>query len=520
VKKLISLPFMALLGAALPAQNQAVFPSLEPDSRAEAYARRGAGGYSWEDLAEISLWASITEGGPSAPAVHTGTGSAGSADGEALMARLRDAVRELRNSPELPQGLRERGEYILGWMHRKFLKTYSLQQTRLDALLTGGRYNCVSSAVLYLVLGTASGLEIRGVMTKDHAFAAVRAGDEWIDVETTNPYGFDPGNRKEFQDQFGRVTGFAYVPSGNYRDRAVIGAVELISLIFSNRIAELERRGRFAEAVPLAISRGGLLLGGGEKRPAPGGGTLSGGAAEVGETPPFFEDPRRDVLNRIFNFGASLLQGGKEDEALRWAALAAPRYPDGERWQEYILAAANNRMIRQIRGGRFAEARDRLNLLAPDLNAANFTRLDMALTNAELTDGAAKIKTTGDAEAVIAAIDRAEGRRLLPAGRAGELRLFAVEKGAALLSAGRDWAGAAAWLEKAMERYGPGPRLEQNLRNARSNLAADYHNRFAEAWNRRDRETALRILEEGLALFPGHQQLLADRAVVEGQRRN
>jgi hypothetical protein len=506
--------FFIALGVPLRAQNQSAFPSLEPDSRAEAYARRGAVGYSWEDLAEIGLWASATEGGQAASAASAGTGPAGSAEAEALMDRLREAVQELLNSPEFPPEPREQGDYILSWMHRRFLKTYSLQQTRLDTLLAGGRYNCVSSAVLYLILGAAADLEIRGVMTKDHAFAALRAGDEWIDVETTNPYGFDPGNRKEFQDQFGRVTGFAYVPAKNYRDRASISPVELISLIFSNRIAERERQGRFAGAVPLAISRGGLLLGGGEDRPAPGR-----GASGDGEPVPFFEDPRRDVMNRIFNFGASLLKGGKEDEALRWAALAAPRYPDEERWQEFIFAAANNRLIKQTGADRLAEARESLNLLAPELGAAYFTRLDMVLTDRELMEGASNIKTTGEAEALISAIDEAEARQILPPRRAGELRTFAVEMAASILSAGRDWAGAVAWLAGALERYGPSPRIEQNLRNARSNLAVDYHNRFAAAWNGRDREAAEQILEEGLSLFPDNRQLLADRAAVEKARK-
>jgi tetratricopeptide (TPR) repeat protein len=499
-RKAISLLcFMFLLGTAARAQTAGSFPSLEPDRLAEAYARRGAPG--WEDFAEISLWASTGEGQQAVPAGNS-----------APMDRLRDAVQELRGSPELPPNPRDRGEYILSWMHQKFLKSYSLQQTRLDTLLSGGRYNCVSSAVLYLILGSSAGLEIRGVMTKDHAFAAVRAGDEWIDVETTNPYGFDPGNRKDFHDQFGKLTGFAYVPARNYRDRAVISPIELVSLIFSNRIAELERRGRFAEAVPLAISRAGLLLGGA------GGGAASGNSgapADGAEPAPFFEDPRRDLMNRIFNFGAFLLKGGREEDALRWAVLAGARYPDEERWQEFIFAAANNRMIRQIRAGRLSEARTSLDLLAPVLSAANFDRLDTVLTDTELMNRASGIKNTGEAAALIAAIDRAEGRMILPSGRAGELRVFAVEKAASILTAARDWPGAVAWLEEALERYGPSPRLEQSLRNCRSNLATDYHNRFAAAWNSRNYGEAEKILEEGLGLFPDNRQLLSDQATAE-----
>jgi tetratricopeptide (TPR) repeat protein len=499
-RKAITLLCGAVLLAAAGAQTVS-FPDLTPDRRAEAYGQRGTGGYSWEDLAEISLWASAS------PAE-----SAGPARGPSFLEQIRAAAEELKSSPDTPENLRDRGEYMLTYIHKKFLTAYSLQQTRLDTLLSGGRYNCVSSAVLYLILGTAAGLDIRGVMTKDHAFAAVRVNGEWIDVETTNPYGFDPGNRKEFHDQFGKATGFAYVPARNYRDRVFISPVELVSLIFSNRIAELERQNRFADAVPLAVSRAGLLLGG---KPA--------GAPAEGEPVPFFEDPRRDLLNRILNFGAFLLKGGREEDALRWAALAQGPYPDEERWQEFILAAVNNRLVKLTQAGRLDEARETLNLHASLLNAANFDRLDMTITDAELLKKASGMKNPEEAAAILSAIDEAEGRVILPPGRAGELRTFVIEKTASLFAAGpgRNWSGAINYIEEALERYGPNPRLEQSLRGYRSNLAVEYHNRFAAAWNRRDQQEAARILEEGLALFPDNRQLLADRAVVEraGQNR-
>jgi hypothetical protein len=320
----------ALPGSAVQAQNRISFPDLEPDPRAGAYARQGLGGYSWEELAGISLWASAS------PAENAGPDR-----GPLFLEQIRAAVGELKSSPDLPQNPRDRGEYVLTYIHTKFLTAYSLQQTRLDTLLANGRYNCVSSAVLYLILGTAAGLDIRGVMTKDHAFAAVKAGDEWIDVETTNPYGFDPGNRKDFHDQFGRVTGFSYVPARNYRDRVYISPIELVSLIFSNRISELERQNRFAEAVPLAVSRAGLLSGGRDA----GASESGAGSGNASEAAPFFEDPRRDLMNRIFNFGAFLLKSGREEDALRWVALAKTAYPDEERWQEFIFAAVYHGMV-------------------------------------------------------------------------------------------------------------------------------------------------------------------------------
>jgi hypothetical protein len=73
-------------------------------------------------------------------------------------------------------------------------------------------------------------------------------------------------------------------------------------------------------------------------------------------------------------------------------------------------------------------------------------------------------------------------------------------------------------MESAIARYGSNRELEQALRTYRDNLAADYHNRFASAWNRRNFDEARRILNEGLAEFPDNRQLLSDRDIVDRQR--
>jgi hypothetical protein len=496
--KLFLCLFVALQAAA---QSPLPFPSLDPDSQAAAFAPGGGGGYTWEDLAVVSLWAS-----------RIGAPGGAEEDAGVLVGRIRAAVVECAAGVGHSTGAAGAagggplGEYVLTFMHKKFLKSYSLLQTRVDTLLLNGRYNCVSSAALYLILARAAGLEVRGVMTRDHAFAAVKtgAGNEWIDVETTNPYGFDPGNRKEFHDQFGRVTGFAYVPAKNYRDRAFISPLELVSLILSNRIAALEKAGRFAEAVPLAVNRYALLEG-------------RTGAASSSE---FFEDPYRDMMNRIFNYGASLVNGGREEDALRWAAHAGARYPDEERWQEFIMAAVNNRLVKFLRQGDAAGGREFLNANAALLSAANYRRLDALAADAELAARAAGLRggagtVLAEAGAILDAIDAAAGKALLDGTRATELRTAVIGKAAEILAGGRsggaaDWPAAIAWLVSALDRYGPNRRLEQTLAECRANHGVEFHNRFAAAWNKRDFDGAKKILAEGLALYPGNRQLLAD----------
>ena len=59
------------------------------------------------------------------------------------------------------------GELLLEWMHAEHLSRYVVDQTRLDVLVDQGTYNCVSSAVFYLLLARAGGLPVHGVLTSD-----------------------------------------------------------------------------------------------------------------------------------------------------------------------------------------------------------------------------------------------------------------------------------------------------------------------------------------------------------------
>jgi len=142
----------------------------------------------------------------------------------------------------------------LEYLHVATLRRYDFHQVRIDTLLDDGTYNCVSSAVLYLILARSVGLSVGGVRTTDHAFCVVQVGAKTVDVETTNPYGYDPGSRKEFTDSFGKVTGFAYVPPTNYRDRTPVGERGLLALVLHDRVSFAIERGDHAAALEPAVT--------------------------------------------------------------------------------------------------------------------------------------------------------------------------------------------------------------------------------------------------------------------------
>ena len=169
-----------------------------------------------------------------------------------LLLRFRSEVAELSDQSVL-------AERALTFLHKNLFTSYSVQQTRVDTALETGVYNCVSSAVLYLVLARSVGLSVGGVRTADHAFCFVLVDGQQIDVETTNPFGFNPGAKKDFTDSFGKVTGYTYVPPGNYVDRRVIGEKELLSLILYNRVSVSVDGRSFRDALQPAVSAFALM---------------------------------------------------------------------------------------------------------------------------------------------------------------------------------------------------------------------------------------------------------------------
>jgi tetratricopeptide (TPR) repeat protein len=143
------------------------------------------------------------------------------------------------------------------------------------------------------------------------------------------------------------------------------------------------------------------------------------------------------------------------------------------------------------------------------------------LLETELLTAANKIRVAVDGDAVISAVGQALKNGRIIDKRAAEIRTYAVNKTAAVLCAApaRDWRAAIAYIENAIARFGADRELEQAMRTYRGNLAADYHNRFAAAWNKKNFDEAERILNEGLAETPDDRRLLADKDAVIKNRR-
>jgi hypothetical protein len=270
----------------------------------------------------------------------------------AYAARLEQIYKELAARLSALGETTEAGkaEASLGFLHERLFKRYLSDATTVDGVLDTGAFNCVSSAVVYLLALRSVGLAAEGVRTTDHAFCIVHTEGRDIDVETTNPYGFDPGSRKEFGDAFGKATGYRYVPPGNYAERQTIGERELLALIISNRIALLEERRDFVAALALSADFAQLAEG---------------------------QEGRKLVVDCVNNLGSSLSQ--KRDyagmEALAKAAQAA--LGKEARLGALLSAGVYNRLLSTLSGpdwrSRIAEADTAL--AAGDLDRRSWSNL-------------------------------------------------------------------------------------------------------------------------------------------------
>jgi tetratricopeptide (TPR) repeat protein len=114
--------------------------------------------------------------------------------------RVEEFVRKIRPDVEQAAGQKARGRVVFDEMYRTFFKPgnekegllgYDAEQSQLTELLRSGRYNCISSSLLYLVCARYFNLTVKGVELPSHVFVQLETETgEKIDIETTSNRGY------------------------------------------------------------------------------------------------------------------------------------------------------------------------------------------------------------------------------------------------------------------------------------------------------------------------------------------
>jgi tetratricopeptide (TPR) repeat protein len=447
---------------------------ITPESwAAELGAKRSP--LSAEDMIDAALLLSGARGG----ALETGR------------TMLRRAVADVEALVDRSSPAYEKGEQVLAYLHDRYLVRYSEPQTRVDVLLSKGTHNCVSSAVVYMILARAVGLSVKGVSTPDHAFCAVATAARHVDVETTTRYGFDPGRKKEFTDAFGNTTGFSYVAPGNYALRSDITDKELLGLILQNRISILEKQKNFAEAAALAVDRY-AFLGGGDKA-------------------------RNDMVKELINHAAYLNAASKYRDALSFVDRARAQHGGHPEFTRIAQVLVHNRTVELSNSGRLEEARAliRERRDTGDLSAADAATLRTTVGEQYLNTVVRRVPF----EDAVRLVEEMFADEEISAARRRDFLIYLYGTEAERLGRSRDFLGALEIIQEAISMVGPDARLLRAEAANERNYEALMHNRFADRFNRKDYTGAAEVLRQALREMPDSRRLREDQALLRKAQR-
>lgn len=169
---------------------------------------------------------------------------------QAFLDQINRWVEEVRSELANTKDDAERGERLLRWMHAHVMTGgYQSLQTDLNEIAERRTFNCVSSAVLYVILAQKLGLDARGIDVPDHAFAILYDETWHADVETTVEVGFNPIRDEQAIQAVEKLTGFVYIPDTDREQRREIREAGLAALIHYNHGVLFAAEGRYPDAL-------------------------------------------------------------------------------------------------------------------------------------------------------------------------------------------------------------------------------------------------------------------------------
>lgn len=388
----------------------------------------------------------------------------------------------------------ERGREILKYLYRDYLKSYSLNQTKLDTALESGSYNCVSSAVLYLAAAKAAGLEVYGQRTSQHAFCSIyvpgkKAGQTTkIDVETTNPYGFNPGSKEEIENA-NKIKQYYVVPKKYYANRQQVSDGVFTGLIAGNLCSDYIKTGEYFKALPLGAARYNAV-----RTETTGGSVLVRNEFDI--LPCNYINIRPD-------------SAGEYASMLRWFTRFIDRWGKTDFIQKNMDACFNNLFALCVGERNFPLAEDSYNELKPYVSQKQLDKSHEMLADIFIlsrTDGQ-------DSREQIQTILEIKESQDFSAAQQKRADLYLENAWLEILNAymkNRDYTTGYAESQTAVQQLPQSSGVKKMNQSFYSNCIAQIHNDFAREANQRNFEEARDILLQGLEEFPGDKTLTKD----------
>ena len=329
-------------------------------------------------------------------------------------------------------------------------------------------------------------MPVSGVATKDHAFCIIKFPDRAVDVETTIFYGFDPGKNVDVRDEFGKVTGFTYIPPTEHGKRSEANDLVMLSYILQNRIAILQDSDnvqKHAQIVPLAIDRYDLI-----------------------QTAKAFNE----MFLALENYIISLKKDGKNRYALAFAQYAIEERGNKPFFTQHTDTLLHNLIAKTLSENKIGEAKGLYAEYHGIISPERATILSSHIAESEIVWS---LNNNAHQQA-LEKTENAFREQLLSQQQYSKYleKYYFNESQNIEISQGS--VAAYTFILEGISKLGDMPSLLRAREAYENNAIIDIYNHFVLLYNNNEYTDAKRIINEGLLMFPVNKDLLEAKAVL------
>jgi len=420
-------------------------------------------------------------------------------EGQLIMEQYRQLVEEVRTNTYQRMTRAERGEAVLRLMYRDVLKKYVLTESSITALFQKGQYNCVSATLLYVALAKEAGLETVIYKTTDHSFCAVKTEDRLIEVETTNPYGFDPGTKKALPAQKKGATSWAVIPQRYYNNKQIISDRVLASLVGGNISTLAMKDNDYALAVPLSIARYEFT----RKED-------TSAAREV----------KREFDVVATNYVSHLQRQGRPLAALNWMEAALVQWESSDIWQDCIDVVVHNSVVFYLNQSKVEQAQEIYEGWSQRLTSKTREEVAFNLFVGTMDAGIKDVEPAKALSFLRTMEQHPVASSIKGAAKLKENREYIWQSQVKTLVDQQQFLEAAAVARQGVQALGTSRVLSNLEKQCLNNHAVTVHNKYAALFNQGRYQEALEVVQQGLMEVPGNRTLQADLNKVQRALRN
>lgn len=386
--------------------------------------------------------------------------------------------------------LETRCKEILSLIYNEKLTFYQEEQTRMDVLFEDGTYNCVSSCILYVALCKDFGIDARCQRTKKHCFAKVYLDTGSYIVETTNPYGFNPGTKQPITD-----TRYAVVEKRNYENAREVCDRELAGLVAKNLCSYYIEMDVYDLAVGLAVTRMRFLDGLG-----------------------LDDDSRNDFDAVCINYLAYCQSQEAHYDAFLWLCDVIKEYGMTDLLQKAYDNVLFNCLVSFARNGNYESADELFENNRQNLSMEMDEKLLRTLFLMRADDEVSKLSNKDALDYVKENIEYAQS---IPGLYTADVKTtfekwldyFWFNLASEYFDRG-EYIEAVEIASQGLQDVPSSANLKSIKKQALYNNDVKYHNLFAKYANAQDYEKAKEVLEEGLRQNPGSAMLMQDMNAI------